>query len=214
MNDLPWSPQQRRWRYAGRKSLLVVLVTLVAGALVTADRMGFFNRGAPAQGAGGDDLPTFDGKSFLVSHVSDGDTIDVHVPGPHPYDQRVRLLGVDTPETVKPRTPVQHFGPEASAFTKQTVLGQTVTLGLDPKRTRDIYNRLLAYVVLADGRDFCRLLIEEGYGYADPRFAHPRRSDYAKVQKQAMKDGRGLWKDVKPDDLPSYYRDSLKLPKQ
>lgn len=217
----PWTRGQRRFRYGSRKAILGAIVLLFAGGLMTADRMGFFGGGRPFRGgrphrgAVDDDRATFDGRSFVVTRVSDGDTLDVHVPGDHPYDQRVRLLGVDTPETVKPNTPVQYFGREASAFTKRTVLGQTVTLELDLSRqTRDKYDRVLAYVVLPDGRNFCRVLIEEGYGYADPRFVHPLQAEFAKAQKQARKDGRGLWKNVKQDDLPFYFRETLRLPKR
>ena len=80
-----------------------------------------------------------------VVRVVDGDTISVRLGG---RDEYVRLIGVDTPETVKPDTPVQCFGERASHFTKRRLTGRRVRLvvGVEP---RDIYGRLLAYVYLA-----------------------------------------------------------------
>lgn len=214
------STGQRRMRYAGRKTLIGVIVALVLGGLVAADRAGLFH--LPGGSGGGArsgseseqiarDLETFDGKSFRVVHVADGDTLSVEVPGEHAYAQAIRLLGVDTPETVKPGQPKpDYFGPEASAFTKKTATGQAVTLHLDPKRTRDIYNRLLAYVDLPGGRTLNLVLVQEGYGYADPRFTHPRKSEYEKAQKEARAAKRGLWKDWDPSKLPVAQQGKIK----
>jgi micrococcal nuclease len=81
--------------------------------------------------------------------VVDGDTISVVLPdGSHEY---VRYIGVDTPETVKPGTPVQCGGPKAHEVNERLVGGHAVTLRFDAER-RDIYDRLLAYVYLPDGR--------------------------------------------------------------
>ena len=81
-----------------------------------------------------------------VMRVIDGDTIEVRIGG---HEEDVRLIGVDTPETVKPDTPVQCFGERASHFTKRRLSGQRVRLIFGVER-RDIYGRLLAYVYLAD----------------------------------------------------------------
>lgn len=102
------STGQRGLRYAGRKTLIGLVVALLLGGLVAADRAGLFhlpgNTDGPAHAGSTQeqirqDLATFDGKSFRVSHVSDGDTLDVSVPGEHAYAQRIRLLGVDSPCT-------------------------------------------------------------------------------------------------------------------
>jgi micrococcal nuclease len=79
-----------------------------------------------------------------VTHVVDGDTIDVSIDGD---DDTVRYIGIDTPETVKPGTPVQCGGPEAHEFNERLVGGRTVTLRFDAER-RDVYGRLLGYVYL------------------------------------------------------------------
>src|SRR5918993_2465401 len=84
-------------------------------------------------------------QTVTVERVVDGDTIEVNpaVGG----TQDVRLLGVDTPETVDPNEPVQPYGPQASAFTKRQLEGKRVTLVFDRDRT-DQYDRALAYVRL------------------------------------------------------------------
>ncbi len=79
-----------------------------------------------------------------VVRVVDGDTIEVRLDG---RDEDVRLIGVDTPETVKPDTPVQCFGERASHFTKRRLTGKRVRLVFGVER-RDVYGRLLAYVYL------------------------------------------------------------------
>src|SRR6478609_637892 len=83
-----------------------------------------------------------------VSRVVDGDTVIVQA-GSRTLD--VRLLGIDTPETVDPRKPVGCYGPEASAFTKHLVTGRAVTLRYD-RELHDRYGRFLAYVWLAGAR--------------------------------------------------------------
>ena len=99
----------------------------------------------------------------LVERVVDGDTIVVRGVG------RVRLIGVDTPETVDPRRPVEFFGREASAFTKRLLEGQRVRLEYDRERA-DRYGRTLAYVYLRDGMLANAEIIRLGYGHAYTRF--------------------------------------------
>jgi micrococcal nuclease len=83
--------------------------------------------------------------SARVTHVVDGDTIDVELADGS--DETVRYIGIDTPETVKPGTPVQCGGPRAHDVNESLVGGRTVTLRFDAER-RDVYGRLLAYVYL------------------------------------------------------------------
>jgi micrococcal nuclease len=87
--------------------------------------------------------------SAKVTHVVDGDTIDVELADGG--DDTVRYIGIDTPETVKPGTPVQCGGPEAHQVNERLVGGRTVTLRFDAER-RDVYGRLLAYVYLPPDR--------------------------------------------------------------
>ena len=125
-----------------------------------------------------------------VVRVIDGDTIRVRVRG---KGHTVRLIGVDTPETVHPTKTVQHFGAEASAYTKAALEGKTVTLEADPTGdTRDRYGRLLRYVHL-DGQNFNARLIREGYGHAIRRFRYSKRAQFIRLEDEARRRGRGLW---------------------
>ena len=99
----------------------------------------------------------------VVERVVDGDTLIVRDVG------RVRLIGVDTPESVHPNRPVEFFGREASAFTKRLVAGKRVRLEYDQRRT-DRYGRTLAYVHLPDGTFVNAEIIRRGYGHAYTRF--------------------------------------------
>lgn len=186
-----------------RRGTTALIVALLAAGLVLADRNGWFGQAPP------DDLAAFNGAEVRVVAVVDGDTIDISRDGGP--TTRVRLWGVDTPETVAPGKPVQHFGPEASAFTRKLVLHQVVRLEMLERRPRDKYDRLLAYVHLADGRVLNRVLVAEGYAYADPRFDHPYAAEFKKLQSQAISDRKGLWEKVRRADLPYYYQD-LRLP--
>jgi micrococcal nuclease len=126
-----------------------------------------------------------------VVRVVDGDTILVSVDG---ATERVRYIGVDTPETVKPRTPVQCFGKKASAFNHALVDGRDVRLVADAE-ARDRYGRLLAYVYRADDGLFVNAeLVRRGYATTltiapNVRFAE-RLRELAAAARQA---GRGLW---------------------
>ena len=89
-----------------------------------------------------------------------------------------------------------------------------VRLQLVAGDTRGKYKRLLAYVHLPDGEMLNRVLVRDGYAYADPRFSHPHSPEFRRLQDKARSDGRGLWRDVKNTDLPPYYRNKLKLPRR
>ena len=118
-----------------------------------------------------------------VVRVIDGDTIRVRVQG---KEYTVRLIGVDTPETVHPTKTVQHFRAEASAYTK-------AALEADPTGdTRDRYGRLLRYVHL-DGENLNARLIREGYGHTIRRFRYSLKAQFIRLEDSARKAGRGLW---------------------
>jgi micrococcal nuclease len=126
-----------------------------------------------------------------VVRVVDGDTILVAAGG---AQERVRYIGMDTPETVKPRTPVQCFGKKASAANKRLVAGQAVRLVTDAER-RDRYGRLLAYVYRAsDGLFVNAELVRDGY--ARPLTIAPNvrhAGEFAALAGAARRAGRGLW---------------------
>ena len=202
-----WTRRQRRLRYALRRAVLLAAGVLLVGGLLVADRLGVFGLAPPP------DAEKYDGQTFTVQRVVDGDTLELATPDGREATTTVRLWGVDTPETVHPDRPPDYFGPEATGFTRRLATEKRVRLELEPHRTRGRYGRLLAYVILPDGRMLNRLLIEEGYGYADPRFPHSRRREFQRLQQQALAAGRGLWKAVRPGQLPHYY-EGLKLPKR
>jgi micrococcal nuclease len=124
-----------------------------------------------------------------VTRVIDGDTIEVRLGG---RAEDVRLIGVDTPETVKPGTPVQCFGPRASHFTKRLLEGRRVRLVFGVER-RDAYGRLLAYAHL--GRRFVEaMLVRRGLARSltippNDRFAPL----FGRLERRAALAGRGLW---------------------
>ena len=126
-------------------------------------------------------------RSVRVVRVVDGDTLVVD------GDERVRLIGIDTPESVKPDTPVQCFAREASAEMKRLVEGRRVRLELDVEE-RDRYGRLLAYVYRGDA------VRQRGDGAAratrpvatfPPNVRHV--DDFLRAQREARAAGRGLW---------------------
>jgi len=128
-----------------------------------------------------------------VVKVVDGDTIDVMLNG---VKERVRLLGVNTPETVDPRKPVQCFGKEASDFTKTHLNSATVYLESDPTQgDRDKYDRLLRYINLADGTSFNLQLISEGYAFEYTYdLPYKYQSQFKAAQVKTREGGLGLWK--------------------
>jgi micrococcal nuclease len=133
---------------------------------------------------------------YSVSHFVDGDTITVNMNG---KDEKVRFIGVDTPETHKPNTPVQCYGPAAAAFTKNTIGTQKVRLEADPKDTdRDRYGRLLRYVYLPDGTLLNEQLIKQGYGFYYPYFPFTKKTEFAADQQSAMAGHKGLWGNCSP----------------
>jgi len=127
-----------------------------------------------------------------VTRVVDGDTIRVETNG---GEFRVRYIGIDTPETVDPRRPVQCFGHEASERNRQLVEGKVVGLEKDVSETDD-FDRLLRYVWVEDTL-VNAALVEEGYAMAYTYPPDVRNADlFASLQTDARANGRGLWGEV------------------
>jgi micrococcal nuclease len=147
---------------------------------------------ATADDATADDA-TADGQvEGRVSRVIDGDTLDIVVAG---ETRRVRLLGVDTPESVHPTEPVECYGPEASAFLRALVEGQTVRLAADPSQDAvDRYDRWLGLIWLDDGTLVNHELIAQGYATAFiTRPPHARSTAFRDAEDQARAAGLGMW---------------------
>jgi micrococcal nuclease len=130
--------------------------------------------------------------SARVVKVVDGDTLDVDLNG---QTVRLRLIGINTPETVDPRSPVECFGREASDRAKQLLNGQTVRLENDPsQQERDRYDRLLRYVWLADGRSFNFEMIVQGYAYEYTYdLPYKYQAQFKQAQAYASTKQLGLW---------------------
>jgi micrococcal nuclease len=125
-----------------------------------------------------------------VIRVVDGDTINVQMNG---KEETVRLLLIDTPETVHPTKPVQPFGSEASSFVKELLNGSNVQLELDVGE-RDKYGRLLAYVYI-DDQMVNEMLLEKGLARLAYVFEPNTKyvDDFSAIQKQAQQQRIGIW---------------------
>lgn len=129
---------------------------------------------------------------YTVTSVVDGDTIKVSMDG---TIETLRLIGIDTPETVDPRKSVQCFGTEASNKAKELLSGQQVRIESDSSQdTRDKYGRLLVYVYRSDGLFFNKYMIEQGYAY-EYTYETPYKyqSDFKAAQQSAQTNQKGLW---------------------
>ena len=122
----------------------------------------------------------------FVMKVIDGDTIELS------NGEKIRLIGVDTPETKHPTKPVQYFGKEATAFTKKMAEGKQVKLEYDWQRT-DKYGRTLAYVYLLDGTFLNAEIIKQGYGFAYTKFPFKYLEEFRQYEREAREQKRGLW---------------------
>jgi micrococcal nuclease len=130
------------------------------------------------------DIERYHTKTFAVARVIDGDTLDIDIPDSRYKTTRIRLWGVDTPETEKPQSPTMYFGPEAAEFSK--------------------YGRLLAYVQLPDGSVLNETLLTEGFAYADLRFSHDFYYKYIQLEAAARSRKKGLWQNVTRPQLPQW----------
>ena len=170
----------RRARRRSRRVLLVLLLVVVALAVrARLDDGGGSGGGGPA-----------DGRASVV-RVVDGDTVDVRIGG---REDTVRLIGIDTPETVDPRSPVECFGEEASNRTKALLPAGTAVRLVADVEARDRYDRLLAYVYRDDGTFVNLSLVEDGYASVltyPPNVAHV--DEFTAAAARARDAGRGLW---------------------
>lgn len=130
------------------------------------------------------------GEWVLVTHITDGDTIGV---GRGWRYKTVRLIGVDTPETVHPRKPVEPFGLEASDFTERTLEGEKVHLEFEPTNQYDRYDRLLAYIFLSDDTLFNAELVKQGYARVIAPSPFRYYKEFKRYESEARKAGLGVW---------------------
>jgi endonuclease YncB( thermonuclease family) len=196
-----------RWR---RHFGILITALAIAGAVVF-ERSGWSPVGKSPEvvrpdSLNPDDTARYHDKIFAVVHVVDGDTLDIDAPDPGngKSKTRIRLWGVDCPEIAHGGNGNMHFGPQATAFAQEKLTGD-VQVVLSPKRTRDKYGRLLAYVFMEPGGAmFNEMLIEEGFAYADPRFDHHYETRFAAAERRAREKRAGLWSGVKLADMPKW----------
>ena len=177
-----------------RRSMTWPMVILVMLALLV--RYGMRNRGAPLRPL--ENEPLSEGTFDLV-RIVDGDTLIVREPpglqpdGSPGEDRRVRLLGIDCPESVKPDHPVEPWGPEASEFTRRFVAGGRVELRLDDRRV-DQYGRYLAYVYVSEQMLNVEL-VRAGLARVSvyPGDSESMARKLRKAEEEARTAGRGIW---------------------
>jgi len=150
------------------------------------------------------DFEKYHAGTFTVVNVVDGDTIDIDIPDGQYEHTRIRLWGIDTPETKNPKVGVMYFGPEAAEFATELTLRKNVTVYLEEHSTRGKYGRLLAYVQLPDKRFLNEILLTEGYAYADLRFRHSLYNRYKQLDASARSLKKGLWEKVTREQLPEW----------
>lgn len=164
---------------------VLALISLLYGTQKNAV-IGFLNDSS------GKNIETPVGPYYEVTRVVDGDTLVINING---VDEKIRLIGINTPETVDPRKMVECFGKEASSRMKDLTDGQNVRLESDnTQSTRDIYGRLLAYVYLQDGQMINRKMIADGYAYEYTYMTpYKYQKEFRDVQTLARVSARGLW---------------------
>ena len=177
----------------GSRRTQKLLIGLVASLLVIAIKTFLTpppKSPLPAQNV----LSSVTSSSSAVLKVVDGDTLDVNIDG---VKTKIRVIGINTPETVDPRKSVECFGKEASDKAKSILTGQSVALKNDPTQSdADKYGRFLRYIALPDGSDYGLKMIKEGYAYEYTYdIPYQRQNEYKAAQKEAENDKVGLWAD-------------------
>jgi len=157
-----------------------------------------------AEQATAHDFEKYHKKTFTVVNIVDGDTLDIDISDGQYNHTRIRLWGIDTPETKHPKAGVMYFGPEAAEFAAELALGKRAAIYLEEHRTRGKYGRLLAYVQLPDNSVLNEVLLTEGFAYADLRFRHSFYHKYKQLEAAARSQKKGLWRQVSREQLPEW----------
>lgn len=173
-----------------RKHGVSLAILLITAFIALGQQQGWFGTAAKTVTKG---VMTSQPGLYSISHYVDGDTITVDMNG---TNETIRFIGMDTPETHKPNTPVQCYGPAAAAYTQNRIkaAGGKVRLVSDSLGTnRDRYNRLLRYVYLPDGTDLNEVLVQKGYAFYYPYFPFTKKAQFAQDERTAMAAKIGLW---------------------
>jgi micrococcal nuclease len=179
-----------------RAAAVLAVLALVVGIRVAWGSHDAAPAAPPVVDPGPVESPAIPAGAFVaqVVRVVDGDTFLARV-GAGAHAVRVRVIGIDTPETVKPDTPVRCYGPQASTFTKHLLpAGAQVRAAHEAGGDVDRYGRQLWDVWLPDGRFLESVLVASGAARAYP---YPPQTDHATLlatlQDEARASGRGLW---------------------
>ncbi|MBP6888278.1 MAG: thermonuclease family protein [Candidatus Pacebacteria bacterium] len=181
MSDLPESVTKLKNRF-----IFIFVVIFALAYVYEADTKGIIDIGLPSES-----INTV-GTYYKVDRSVDGDTIKVVIGD---QIESVRLLGINTPETVDPRRTVECFGKEASERMEELVEGKIVRLEYDDSQGyRDTYGRILAYVYLEDGQMVNRKMIAEGYAYEYTYLTpYQHQREFRQLQNLAKGGQKGLW---------------------
>lgn len=173
---------------------LITWILVIIAIAVAVEFLGFNIPNINLSGKDNTNAANLEG-GYKITKVVDGDTIDITK---NAEKTRVRLLGINTPETVDPRRAVECFGQEASDYAKSEFLNENVSIETDPSQsTYDKYNRLLAYVYLDGGEMINRKLIAYGYAHEytyDTPYKYQK--EFKALEAFAKNEKRGLWGDV------------------
>lgn len=174
------SPGYIRRRPPGSPAaLLLLIIGIAAGWYLSRD----------SENARTDREPAGGSATVKVDRVVDGDTAKVFYGGRSEY---VRYIGIDTPESVKPNSPVECYGEESKRFNAGRIEGRRVRLVFDREK-RDRYGRLLAYVYVGDDLLNAEIL-RRGYGTTMEISPNTSRAgQFARIEADARQAGRGLW---------------------
>ncbi len=165
-----------------RMAVALIVGKVAPARAVTADPVS-----APSSPAAGGTAPWTTLRR--VERVVDGDTVVLD------GNEKVRLIGINTPESVDPRRPVQWYGKEASAYAKGLLLGKRVRMEQDVEKT-DKYGRTLGYLHLEDGTFVNLHLVEKGYAFTYPYPPNVKySSEIRDAERKAREANRGLWSD-------------------
>lgn len=181
-----------------KRKLYRLLILFIAGLILTVSLQ------APAQEDFSTSLEKTDGTetveplatttNAVITRTVDGDTVEAKLDTGE--EVKVRLLGINAPESVDPRRPVECFGKEASKYMEGLVEGKRVSLEADLQADDvDKYGRLLRNIVLGDGTDVNALMVRDGYAYAyiDFPLNKNRKAMLLRLEQEARAAERGLW---------------------
>lgn len=148
--------------------------------------------------------------TYKVLRVVDGDTIHINYNG---KDEKIRFIGLDTPETKDPRKPIQCFGREATAKMTEFAENKNVRLEFDKTQgERDKYGRILAFVYSEDNKNLAYEMIRQGYGNEYTYNSNPYKyqNEFKEAARKAREENKGLWAEntcagnaTKPADTPA-----------